>query len=102
MSANVRLGEVLTAEGKAAEAEPLLKEATTAAERMPFRLPEWQVAEGKRAYGSCLKALGRLSEATSYLSDIGKQLKSDPRPPFRGDTVSRLASASPQKIVFSP
>jgi len=88
MSAKVRLGEVLVAAGKAAEAEPILKEAVTSAQQMPFPLPVWQAAEAKSAYGECLKRLGRSSDAESW----NTQLASDPRVPFRGNTVYRLAT----------
>jgi serine/threonine-protein kinase len=87
ITAKVRLGEVLVAEGKAAEAEPLLKDAVNAAEHSAFPLPNWEVAEAKSAYGECRKAQGKSGEAPAI-----RELAADPRPAFRGNTVSRLAA----------
>jgi hypothetical protein len=50
----VRLGAILTAEGKAGEAEPLLRNAVESANHPPFALVPWQVAEAESALGTCL------------------------------------------------
>lgn len=92
MTAKVRLGEVLMAAGRATDAEPLLKGAVAMAQRMPFSLPVWQTAEAKSAYAACLKASGRMSEAEPLGKDSPAELAVDPRPAFRADTISLLAS----------
>ncbi len=58
IGAEIRLGEVLASEGKIGEAEPILREAATAAHQSPFRLPAWQVAEADNALGACLARAG--------------------------------------------
>ncbi len=84
VAAEVRLGEDLVAEKKAGEAEPLLRAAVESADHEPFRLPEWQTAEARNAYGECLIALGREKEGEALVSESRAALKSDPRPAFRG------------------
>jgi serine/threonine-protein kinase len=83
LSAEARLGRALVSEHKADDAEPLLREAAESAAHEPFRLPEWETAEIRGAYGECLKALGRVKEGDAMIKDSRAALKSDPRPAFR-------------------
>ncbi|HEY3936620.1 MAG TPA: serine/threonine-protein kinase [Bryobacteraceae bacterium] len=83
MSAEVRLGEALVAEHKAAEAEPLLRSAADYELHEPFRIPAWQTAEAKNAYGECLKALGQIREGEALVNESRAVLRTDPRPAFR-------------------
>jgi tetratricopeptide (TPR) repeat protein len=83
MTAEIRLGEALTAEKKAAEAEPLLREALASAYAPPFRIPAWQAGEAESALGWCLAALGRSEEAIKLLQQSRQKLLNDPRPLFR-------------------
>jgi thioredoxin-like negative regulator of GroEL len=77
------LGDVLTAEGKAAEAEPLLREALSSAQSAPFPLLPWQIAEAQSGLGTCLVALGRSAEGHQLLKASQADLQKDPRPAFR-------------------
>jgi serine/threonine-protein kinase len=90
VTAEVRLGEALVADHKAAEAEPLLKQAMASAEHTPFELPAWQIAEAKNAYGECLKSLGRSAEGDALVRESQAGLESDPRVAFRSGVVGRL------------
>jgi hypothetical protein len=96
ISAQVRLGEVLTAEGKGAEAEPLLREALASARSAPFPLLPWQVAEVESALGTCLIALHRPAEGEPLLKASQADLQKDPRPAFR---QARLPSEHPRVVV---
>jgi hypothetical protein len=83
LEAQVRLGQVLIQEDKSAEAEPLLREAMQSAERPPFPLVGWQIAEAENALGSCLLALHRPEEGKLLLEKSRAALQTDPRPAFR-------------------
>jgi tetratricopeptide (TPR) repeat protein len=83
IAAEVRMGEVLTAEGKGAEAEPILREALASAQSAPYPLLPWQIAEAQSALGSCLVALGRSAEGEPLLKASQADLQKDPRPAFR-------------------
>jgi len=93
-TAEVRLGEALVAEKQAAQAEPLLRHALDALEHPAFRVPAWQVAEAKAAYGVCLQNLGRKAEGDALVAASRGDLRSDPRPILRGDPVARLRQAA--------
>lgn len=67
IAAEVRLGEALTQDGNAGEAEPLLREALSSAEREPFPLVPWQIAEIQAVQGACLRELGSSTEAEILL-----------------------------------
>ena len=83
VAAQVRLGEVLASEGKASDAEPLLRAASAAAHRSPFPLPPWQVAEADNALGACLARMGRISEAVPLLRTSLESLKKHPQATIR-------------------
>jgi tetratricopeptide (TPR) repeat protein len=68
IAAEVRLGEVLTTEGRLNVAEPLLREAVSSAHSAPFPLLPWQVGEAEVTYGVCLAKLGRGAESQAALS----------------------------------
>jgi serine/threonine-protein kinase len=91
MSAEIRLGEALTAAGKASEAEPVLREALAAAYAPPFRIPAWQVGEAESALGGCLAALGRTEEARALVWRSRQKLATDPRPIFRKLAADHLS-----------
>ena len=88
----VRLGEALTAEGKAPTAEPILREALASAYSPPFRIPTWQVGEAESALGWCLAALGSKQEAHRLLEQSQKKLAADPTPIFRKQAAAHLAA----------
>jgi len=94
MTAEIRLGEALTAEGKAAVAEPILREALASAYAPPFRIPAWQIGEAESALGWCLAALGRTEEARALVWRSRGKLATDPRPIFR-----KLAATHRSDIV---
>lgn len=83
VAAEVRLGEALTAESKASEAEPILREALASAQSAPFPLLPWQFAEAQSALGTCLVALGQVSDGEQLLKASQPDLQKDPRPAFR-------------------
>jgi thioredoxin-like negative regulator of GroEL len=83
IAVEVRLGEVLTAEGNAPEAEPLLRQALASARSAPYPLLPWQIAEVQSALGTCLVALGRSAEGEQLLKASQADLQKDPRPAFR-------------------
>jgi hypothetical protein len=99
MTAQIRLGETLTAEGKVAEAEPLLKEALASAYSPPFRIPAWQVGEAESALGWCLAANGRTQEAARLLAQSRQKLLNDPRPIFRRQAAVHLKALYAHKRV---
>ena len=80
----------LTQEGKAAEAEPLLRQAVAAVNGEPFRLLPWQIAEAQNAFGGCLAALGHSTEAASLLREIRTALLSDPEAALRRRAIERI------------
>jgi tetratricopeptide (TPR) repeat protein len=82
-AAEIRLGEALTAEGKAGDAEPILRNALASAYNPPFPIPAWQVGEAESALSRCLLVLGRRQEANGLLELSRKKLLTDPRPIFR-------------------
>jgi tetratricopeptide (TPR) repeat protein len=92
MTAQIRLGEALIAEGKAPAAEPILREALASAYAPPFRIPSWQVGEAESARGWCLAALGREQEAQRLLEQGQKKLLADPKPLFRKQAAAHLAA----------
>ena len=65
ISAETRLGEVLTDEGKFAEAETLLREAVAELHAVPFPLTAWQTAEPEIALGVVLADEGKKAEGKS-------------------------------------
>jgi Flp pilus assembly protein TadD len=90
-TAEVRLGQALTAEGRASEAKPILREALASAYAPPFRIPDWQVGEAESALGWCLGSLGRTDEARRLLVQIQKKLANDPRTVFRKQAAVHLS-----------
>jgi hypothetical protein len=82
MLAQVRLGESLTAQGRAAEAEPLLRQAHKSAVGSTFPLVRWQIGEAEGALGECLTTLGREPEADQLLRQGRIDLEHHPRPAF--------------------
>jgi serine/threonine-protein kinase len=92
MTAQIRLGEALIAEGKAPAAEPILREALASAYSPPFRIPSWQVGEAESAQGWCLAALGREQEAQRLLDQSQRKLLTDPSPKFREQAAAHLAA----------
>ena len=82
MIAQVRLGEALTAQGRAVEAEPLLRQALRSTADSPFPLVRWQVGEAEGALGTCLSMLGQHSEADQLLQLSKGDLEHHPRPAF--------------------
>ncbi len=83
IAAAVRLGEALTAGGKAREAEPLLRDALASARSAPFPLLPWQVAEAQSALGTCLIEVNRRAEGEPLLKASMADLRGNPRPAFR-------------------
>jgi serine/threonine-protein kinase len=83
IAAEVRLGEVLTAEGKVQEAEPTLRDAVASAHSAPYPLLPWQIAEAQSALGTCLVAIGRSAEGEPLITASQNDLQKDPRPAFR-------------------
>lgn len=81
--AQVRLGEILTWEGKAAEAEPVLRAAMESPQHPPFPLVLWQVSEAGNALGACLISLHHAEEGCS-LSRAGPVFKLIRARPFAG------------------
>lgn len=70
----------------------ILHHALNALEHPAFRVPGWQVAEVKPAYGVCLKALGRTAEGNALVNESHTGLQSDPRPNLREDAEARIVS----------
>jgi serine/threonine-protein kinase len=92
MLAEVRLGEALTASGKAAEAQPILREAFASAHAPPFRIPAWQAGEAESALGWCLAELGHTQQARDLLQQSQQKLLNDPRPKFRAQAAVHLSA----------
>jgi tetratricopeptide (TPR) repeat protein len=90
MTAEIRLGEALVAEEKAAEAEPILREALASAYAPSFQIPQWEVGEAESAVGWCLSVLGRTREADKLIQQSQHKLTNDPRPAFRKQAATRL------------
>lgn len=88
MTAETRLGEALTALGKAKVAEPLLREADASAHHPPVHLLSWQVAEADYALGVCLADLGKSSEASELLERSKVGLETEPHVAIRRLAVS--------------
>jgi serine/threonine-protein kinase len=88
--AEIRLGEALTAEGRPAVAEPILRQALASAYSPPFRIPAWQVGEAERAFGRCLLALDRKQEAQGLLDQSRKKLAIDRHSVFGGRAAPDL------------
>jgi len=96
ITAEVRLGEALTAEGKANVAEPILRTALAAAYSPPFKIPSWQVGEAESALAFCLDALGHSQEARELARRSKPKLADDPRPIFRKPAGARMKESSPR------
>jgi tetratricopeptide (TPR) repeat protein len=92
MTAEIRFGEALTAEGKATAAEPILQEALAPAYSPPFQIPQWQVGEAESALGWCLSVLGHTQEGRRLLRQSQQKLVKDPRPLFRKQAAAHLES----------
>jgi serine/threonine-protein kinase len=90
VTAEIRVGENLVAEGKAAEAAPVLRQALASVYAPPFRIPAWQVGEAESALGWCLAELGRRQEAMQFLQQSQRKLMNDPRPIFRKQAAVHL------------
>lgn len=87
-----RLGEALTADGKEAQAEPVLRQAVDSAHASKFALPVWQIAEPESALGACLRDLGHKQEAEKFIGQSQAGLQKDPRPAFRRQSYLRVAT----------
>jgi eukaryotic-like serine/threonine-protein kinase len=92
IAAQVRLGEVLTAEGKLDEAESMLHDASQAAHNSPFALIPWQIAEADSALGVCLVRLGRTAEGVRLLRSSQDALKTRPEAAIRKHALDRAAA----------
>jgi eukaryotic-like serine/threonine-protein kinase len=90
MAAKIRLGEALIREGKAGEAEALLRDADTTAHHSPVHLLAWQVAEADSALGECLTALGKSGEAAALLEHSRADIKAHPRAIIREMVLARI------------
>lgn len=93
-AAETRLGEVLLVEKEAAQAEPILRHATDSLDHPAFRVPAWQTADTRAAYGVCLRMTGRATEGDSLINESRSDLKSHPRANLRGDPVARIQKLS--------
>ena len=93
VAAEVRLGEVLTAEGKLPEAEPILRHAVQSAHSSAFTLLSWQVAEAESALGVCLARMNQTAEARSLIQKSSDALKTHPEAAFRRQALERSAGA---------
>jgi tetratricopeptide (TPR) repeat protein len=89
-AAEVWLGEALVVKKDSAQAEPILRQAVDSLEHPAFRIPAWQLAEARAAYGVCLQALGRTEEGAALLSASRADLQSNPRPAFRTVGILKL------------
>jgi tetratricopeptide (TPR) repeat protein len=92
-AAEVRLGEALTEEGKASEAEPLLREALAALNGEPFAVQPWQLADANTQLGICLRKLGRTRDGESLVKAGIPGLGLYPEPAVRRRSL-HLASLS--------
>lgn len=88
----IRLGEALVSEGKAAAAELVLRQALASAYNPPFRIPAWLIGEAESALGRCLLVLGRSQEAQRLLDQSQKKLASDPHATYRKINAAYLSS----------
>jgi serine/threonine-protein kinase len=66
--AQVRLAEALLAEGKSEEALALAQAAVANAEKAPFPLTNWRMAELRLVAGLALRAVGRQTEAAALIT----------------------------------
>lgn len=89
MTAEIRLREALTTEGKLREAEPLLREADAMAHHPPVHLLAWQIAEADIALGQCLRKLGESAQASTLLERSRLSIEAHPRACIREMDLSR-------------
>jgi len=94
ISTQVRLGEVLTDEGKTAEADQLLRQAVSEIHAVPFPLTEWQFGEAEIALGTALAQGGHAAEAQKLLRDPEYRLKGYPSAALRRQILQRAAKAA--------
>jgi tetratricopeptide (TPR) repeat protein len=94
IAAEVRLGEVLLAEGRLDLAEPTLREAVSGAHSAPLPLLPWQVAEAEVTYGVCLARLGRARESQAAFSKGLPGLKTYPEAAMHRRIVGLVHSVS--------
>src|SRR5579871_3603115 len=94
ISMEVRLGEVLTDEGKTAEAEQLLRQAVSEIHAVPFPLTQWQFAEAEIALGAALAQGGHAAEAEKLLRNPEERLKGYPLAALRRQILERAARAA--------
>jgi serine/threonine-protein kinase len=73
--AQVRLAEALLAERRPQDAFDLMKPALAAAQRAPFPLPSWRMAELQVVYGLALRGTGRAKEADALIDQNSAKLK---------------------------
>jgi serine/threonine-protein kinase len=88
--AEIWLGEALVVKKDPAQAEPILRHAADSLEHPAFRVPAWQLAEARAAYGVCLQTLGRTGEGTALLNKSRADLQTVPRPAFRTVGILKL------------
>ncbi|HTS38085.1 MAG TPA: serine/threonine-protein kinase [Candidatus Solibacter sp.] len=93
ISTEVRLGEVLIDEGKAGEAEPLLRKAVSEVHAIPFPLTVWQTAEAEIALGVALVDNGKRAEAEKLLRNPESRLPGYPLAALRRQILQRARTA---------
>jgi serine/threonine-protein kinase len=101
ISVETRLGEVLIDEGKSAEAEPLLRQATAEIHAVAFPLTVWQIAEPEIALGAALAAMGRPADADKLLRSAESRLRNYPQAALHRQILERTQRAQ-ARIQSSP
>jgi len=91
ITAEVRLGEALTEEGKLDSAEPLLSDAMKSAHNSPFPLLPWQIAEADSAMGAYFAKRGKASQAENLLRNTQPPMKGYPQTAMRRRILHRTA-----------
>ncbi len=91
ITAEIRLGEVLTEEDKLDLAEPVLLDAMRSAHNSPFPLLRWQVAEADIAMGAYLAKRGQMSRADSLLRNADAGMQGYPQAAMRRRILHRTA-----------
>ena len=102
VAAQVRLGEVLTAEGKLSEAERILREAAQSGHNSAFPLVPWQVAEAESALGVCLPRMYQTAEARTLLQKSHDALKTCPEAALRRQALARASASVPVTATSVP
>ncbi len=79
IQAQITLARGLLVQHRAAEAEPLLRDAIQFVRNPPFPLPSWQEGTAESALAWCLDLLGRRHEAETLLQEAKRKLRNHPR-----------------------